>query len=221
MPRRRVPISGRFPYHVTARANNKDFFYAPLPLCWAILTDRLSKTIEKYGVEILSFVMMSNHFHLILRTPMENLSQAMHFFMRETSRGIGTASDRMNHLWGGPYNASLIETSSHFAQVYKYVYRNPVDAALGPRVEAYRYSTLRWVLGNSMPFPVLDSVARDFGDMSRDMNKRLAWLNSPYDPRERELIRRGLKHGQFKISEGDHNFQSFLKSTAYLLRDQV
>ncbi|WP_081111818.1 transposase [Bdellovibrio bacteriovorus] len=49
-----------------------------------------------YKGEIYAFVLMSNHFHLLIRFPENNMSEAMTYFMRESSRMISRQAGRIN-----------------------------------------------------------------------------------------------------------------------------
>ena len=43
--------------------------------------ERIGLTVEKYGWQMLSSVLMTNHFHLFFRTPQPNLSRGMQFLL--------------------------------------------------------------------------------------------------------------------------------------------
>jgi REP element-mobilizing transposase RayT len=62
-----------------------------------------------YKAEIHAFVLMSNHFHLVVSFPENNMSEAMNYFMRETSRMISRDAGRINQTYGSRYFRSIIE----------------------------------------------------------------------------------------------------------------
>jgi REP element-mobilizing transposase RayT len=97
---------------------------------WTVMTEQLHFAHHAFNLRIRSFVLMSNHFHMLVSTPDSNLPQAMAFFMRETSREIIRRAGRINQAWGGPYSGSMLTQNSYFLNAYKYVYRNPVKAGL-------------------------------------------------------------------------------------------
>lgn len=200
MPRKPLLLQSVYPYHVTARSNNREWFYLPSSEIWLICGHLLAKVEEKYQAGVLEFVLMSNHFHLLIETPGSNLDRIMNYFMREFSRTVGTRAGRINHVFGGRYNGSLIRDPWHFLHVYKYVLRNPVAAGMEEKVEDYVYSTLRRELGERYPFPVLPILDHSLSALiPRGIEGRLEWLNLPYEAAESELLRRALKQTEFRF----------------------
>ena len=65
------------PYHVTTRTFNQQFFYIQLVLVWEMVKDSLREAHHLHPVNLVSFVLMGNHYHMLLFTPNENLD----FFM--------------------------------------------------------------------------------------------------------------------------------------------
>ncbi len=148
-----------------------------------------------YGVKIHAFVLMSNHFHLLISCPNGNLSEAMSWFMRETSRAITKASDRINQTYGGRFSRTLIETEHHFKNVYKYVYRNPVTAGICDNVEVYQFSTLSGLLGQSHMIIPLEPDTFLFDNVEREIR----WLNKK--PKKEHLldVKTALKKAVFRL----------------------
>lgn len=176
MPRKRFLPSDQLPYHVTARSHNKNWFPLEIEKSWAIFSRYLYFISLAYGIRIHSFVLMSNHFHLLLATPHANLDQAMNYFMREVSKAFGAETKQENQIFGGPYHWSLIRNPLHYQHAYKYVYRNPVEAKICRKVQDYPYSTFKMVLGlEKMEFPVFDNMA-----LIQNPDKVISWLNTPY-----------------------------------------
>ncbi|WP_413557054.1 transposase [Bdellovibrio sp. HCB209] len=196
MPRKIIPNSTELPYHITARCLNKDNFPIPISQVWNIMEDYLFFISNAYKIDVLSFVLMSNHFHLIARSPDGNLSEAMNYFMGETSRQISNASGRINQLYGGRFHKSLIDSNFYLHHVYKYVYRNPIEACISIRAEEYEFSTLHRKLGKGkLNFPISpDSF------LQSDIDKVLRWVNETPASGEEDLIRTALKKKVFKVS---------------------
>lgn len=199
MPRRIVPVTGNFPYHITARCINRDWFRIPLPEVWSLMGDYLSLIVHEYKVVVLGFVLMPNHFHLNLLAPLGNISSAMNYFMRETSREITRLSGRINQTYGGRNHKCLINSHHYFLNVYKYIYRNPVRAGLCERVEEYPYSSIAALVGNiHLPF----SMAEDTLLFSPDFQwSNLSWLNTPSRREHEEQIRKALRRRIFTLAK--------------------
>lgn len=195
MARARRVFSSEHPYHVTARCTNKEWFKLPIKFVWSSFCDQLHFVSRGYGAEIHSFVLMNNHFHLILSTPFANIDKVMWHLMSQVSRELTEASGRINQTFGGPYYSSLIASHHHFLHAYKYVYRNPVEAGLSKTVEGYKYSTLNGLLGSShLLIPVVEDTVL-FGDPPGT----LRWLNEAYRENEKSDIKTALTKRQFTL----------------------
>ena len=194
MPRKRLFRTDSLPYHVTARSHNKDFFELPLDQMWDLLGTYLNFCTPAFGIRIHAFVMMSNHFHMLVSTPNSNLDEFMNYFMRESAKAVNRETGSMNQVYGGPYFRSVIKSYNHYVQVYRYVYRNPIEAGLNLQVERYPYSTLPGVLGQSkLTIPTFDNV----GLIQNPMDV-LSWLNRKIEPEIYTSIHRGLKKSNFE-----------------------
>ena len=73
MGRKNLIRQNEFPYHVTIRTCNKNWFLIPMYQMWDICYDCLKLSLEKIPVNIHSFVLMNNHYHLLLTTPDSNI----------------------------------------------------------------------------------------------------------------------------------------------------
>lgn len=177
MPRKKTILQSIYPYHVTARCINKEWFRLNIGSIWSIFSDYLFILKFHFQFEIHSFVLMNNHFHLIVQTPLGNLSEGMNYFLRETSKEISFQSKRINQTFGGPYCWTLLQSHCYFLNTYKYVYRNPVEAGLSKHCEMYPYSTLAGLLGyQKMNIP----LAEDTLLFTPQFNPTaLYWLNAP------------------------------------------
>src|SRR5437868_8579917 len=108
MPRKRHITPAELPYHVSARTHSGIWFRSGPETTWHILCDYLYFVKFAFNLKIHSFVLMNNHFHLLVSTPDANLSKAMNYFMRESSKEINRLSGHENQVWGGRFYRTLI-----------------------------------------------------------------------------------------------------------------
>jgi putative transposase len=174
------------------------------------MEDYLYLVAHLYTLRIHSFVLMPNHFHMIVTNPEVNLSAAMNYFMRETSREITRLSGRINQTYGNRHHKSALSTHHYFMNAYKYVYRNPVRAGLSKYVEGYVFSTLNGTLGLSrqaIPLcqdPVL--FAPNFDDST------LAWLNKKPCLDQEAEVRKALRRATFNLVTNKNGSRSLLET---------
>lgn len=129
MPRKPRPVLGGGIYHVWARGIDRRDLFADdrdRRAYLAILND----TCEEHGWVRLAYCLMDNHIHLILETPLPNLSQGMRVLHSRYAQRFNLRHDRSGHVFQGRFGCSLIESNKQFIAVTRYVANNPVEAGL-------------------------------------------------------------------------------------------
>ena len=111
--------------------------------------DQIRETL----VEILAFVLMPNHYHLVLRQIMEG---GIVKFMQKLGTGytvyFNKKNDRVGPLFQGSFKATHIATNDYLQNVLGYVHTNPVAHYRGSTsvmdfLEQYRWSSLLDYIG--------------------------------------------------------------------------
>jgi putative transposase len=130
MSRKKIDYLPHAVYHCVARTNDKEPFHS-LPDTWRIFSRELSFISKHYGVTIFAFVLMSNHYHLLLKVGDKiPLGRVMNYFQAKLSRTLNLRNQRINHVFRGQYRGSRITECSHFDVVFRYVLQNPLKANL-------------------------------------------------------------------------------------------
>lgn len=195
MPRSHTILQAEVPYSISARCINRDWFGMSLPSVWEIFGEELFLIHHLYDVRIHSFVLMNNHFHGIVSTPKANLSEAMQRFMRQTSVRITKPAGRINQTYGARHKPCILGSYNYFLNSYKYIYRNPVAAGVCGRVEDYRFSTLRGLLGfERLVIPLEEDTI-----LFSDVEKELVWLNTPPSSENVQAMKIGLRKRRFAL----------------------
>lgn len=186
MPRKQLIRSETLPYHVTARAHNKMPFPLPLNFVWKISKESFKEAYVVHPVNLMAFVLMDNHYHMIIQTPEGNLDKFMYEFNKRFAIKIQKKSGTINQIFGGRYKWCLIESQRYFSNCNRYVYQNPVRANLVEKCEDYAFSTLKVVMGKEhFPIPLHAQFSQkdDFG---------LNWLNAAIGDDELFALRKSL-----------------------------
>src|SRR5688500_9191320 len=100
MPRKNLIRSNVLPYHVTGRVNNREMFYAGIEDAWKELTQQCYEITILFGVRIHAFVLMPNHFHLLITVPEHDLVIVMQHFMRAATKEMNRRSGRSGRVFG-------------------------------------------------------------------------------------------------------------------------
>jgi putative transposase len=196
MPRPQLMRSYVHPYHITSRSYAKEFFPIPIEEVWEIMLQELYFEVRDHGLAVHAFILMGNHFHLLCKTPRENIDQIMQSFLRKTSIRINSKNPFKKFNWEGRYRWSLIDSKPHYYQVYRYIFQNSIRAQLCLKVEDYKFSTLH---PNFLPLslPIHACLPMAFGGNEG----HLRWLNEIYEKQHVELIKLGLRRHQFDINK--------------------
>lgn len=196
MPRKPIIRSRDHYYHVCARVNNKEKFHLRLERVWDISNFLLRDLQKSDGIKIAAFVLMDNHFHLLVHSPQEDIDRIMYLFMKKFTLSLQKESGRINKIFGGRYKGSLIDHHNYLLNVYKYIYRNPVRAGIVDRVQDYPFTTL----GCEKTVIHLEKfhAAETFSSSSE---LELKWLNENFETEIAEKIKTGLRRTTFSLKK--------------------
>ncbi len=189
-----------FPYHIVSRTNNQEYFPLPLDIVWKECKVLLNMVSYLYSARVHAFVLMSNHYHLIVSTPEENIDQIMFYFNKNLSERVNLYAGRINRLFGTRYRWSIVDNAGHLKKVIRYLYRNPVKAGICAKVEDYLYSTIRQIIGferfevHLFPFEFQGHIL-NFHPM-----ELLSYLNEKVQSREDDIVGKALRHSVFQIN---------------------
>jgi len=138
-------------YHVTCRGNERRDIYQDGE-DRRIFKSKLKVSQEIYSIELLGYVMMSNHFHLLIHTPRANLSEFMRHFNISYTSAYNRRHKRCGHLYQGRYKAFLIDVDNYLLAVSRYMHLNPIrtDAYAGNTPEE-KWAALQKYVDSSLP----------------------------------------------------------------------
>jgi len=137
----RIAFEGAF-YHITARGNERRKIFLSHRDYQKFLS-YLTDALHKYGVILHAFVLMTNHYHLIVETPKANLSSFMHSLNSAYTTYFNIKRKRSGHLFQGRYKSLLIDADNYLLELSRYIHLNPVRAGITGKPEDYRYSSYR------------------------------------------------------------------------------
>ncbi len=198
MPRKTLIRSTTHPYHVTARANNREAFPCDLSYLWQLYDQQLTENSKNFGSEIHAFVLMPNHFHLLISTPSKDLGVVMQHLMRSITKIVNKKSQRSGRIFGAKYHWSLVGSEDYLDVVLKYIYRNPVKAKLTSRAEEYTFSTLKNLVANKdHGFKMRPLYEHNYLSDQHNLPDFLRWLNTPFNSEHEDGIKKGLLKTNF------------------------
>ena len=108
-------------YHVTCRGNEQRAIFRDNQDRRGFL-ERLQRSLEIYGVRLHGYVLMRNHFHLVVQTPRANLSEFMRHLNVSYTGFYNRRHRRVGHLFQGRFKAIVVEADSYLLELSRYVH---------------------------------------------------------------------------------------------------
>jgi len=127
-------------YHVTARGNERSkIFFTKRD--YQKFKEYIAGAEIKYGFKLHAYVLMTNHYHLIIETPDMNLGKIMHHLNGSYTTYINIKRKRSGHLFQGRYKAILVDKDNYLLELSRYLHLNPVRAKMVVKPEEYTHSS--------------------------------------------------------------------------------
>ena len=111
-------------YHITARGNERRAIFRDERDRQQFL-ELTGELDERFGVEVHAYVLLDNHYHLVVRPALANVSRAMQWLAVSYAVWFNRRHRRVGHLFQGRFKAILVEDNAA-AEVSRYVHLNPV-----------------------------------------------------------------------------------------------
>lgn len=136
-------------YHVMARGDGGKAIFESDEDRKAFLY-RLGQVCGSHGWRVHAWVLMNNHFHLLLETPEPNLATGMKYLLGTFSQGWNARRARRGHVFQGRYKSvpvsATVESPYYFRIVADYIHLNPARARLAGgnhgKLLSYQWSSL-------------------------------------------------------------------------------
>jgi putative transposase len=149
-------------FHVTSRGWERRPLFAADADRFTFLS-LVERTLARYAWSCLTYCLMDNHFHLVVRTPQANLSRGMQNLNTRYATAFNRRYDRVGSLFDRRYRATLVQRDAHLLEVLRYVALNPVRAERCSHPSAWPWSAHREIAGQAEPgFVAVEEVRSYF-----------------------------------------------------------
>ncbi|WP_320041492.1 transposase [uncultured Desulfobacter sp.] len=130
-------------YHVLSRGNNrKDVFRSEEDR--EDFLELLEEMVDRFSIVIYAYVLMGNHYHLLLKTEEPNLSRAMQWLGTSYTRRFNIRHMQSGHLFQGRFKSILVQNDSYLITLSCYIHRNPLRAKMVERLSDYPWSSYQF-----------------------------------------------------------------------------
>ena len=186
MPRKKRMYIAGFPYHIVQRGNNREACFYAEDDYWLYL-ELLQDYSARYGVQVHAYVLMTNHYHLLLTPESEDsISRLMKaqgsryaFYMNKKYKRSGT-------VWEGRHKSSVVDADAYLLKCYRYIELNPVRACMVNMPEEYRWSSY---------------TVNAWGDENQWLTPHPVYLQLGHHVEERCCAYRELFRGELDVSD--------------------
>jgi len=127
-------------YHVIARGNNKEYIFKE-SIDKGHFIKQLKVCSAAMGCRVYGYVLMDNHYHIIIQTLDKKLQEIIHQINNKYSKYFNSKYKRVGHVFQGRYKAVLVQDERYMLKLLRYVHQNPVRAGICKSVKDYRWSS--------------------------------------------------------------------------------
>jgi len=136
----------QLPHHVVQRGNRRMPVFSTDADRLAYL-ENIREACDRYGVEIWSYCLMSNHVHFVaIPAAEDSLARCFSEAHVHYTRRVNKREGWRGHLWQGRFGSSVL-SENHLLAAVRYIERNPVRAGMVKEAWDYPWSSASYHTG--------------------------------------------------------------------------
>jgi len=132
-------------YHITSRGNGRKEIYSS-DGDYRQFLEYLLRAKKRYKFYLYAYVLMTNHYHLLIETLNPNISKIMHYINSAYTTYYNTTLKQTGHLFQGRYKSLVVDKDNYFLELTRYIHLNPVRAGMVEFPEEYKWCSYRGYL---------------------------------------------------------------------------
>lgn len=205
------PLRVQYPdavYHVINRGNNRRAIFGS-SFDYKKFMQLLEINCLMFSIQISAYCLMPNHYHLLVRTPLANLSNFMRRLNGAYAQYFNCLYGMDGHVFQGRYRAILVEKDRYLLSLIRYIHLNPLKAGLSQTPEGYPYSSHTHYLSHNFKSWMDATWALEIFSqgVANPYEKYLEWMNQAVEPEIERFYsaKKGsaiLGSAEFKMKKG-------------------
>ena len=140
MPRRTVPLVPREYYHLYNRGHNRALVFFEEEN-YRYFLRRVRQYVVPQHALLVAYVLMPNHYHLLIRAESTKLSRAMQRLGISYTKSINKRYDRTGGLFQGAFQAKHVDDQEYLLHLSRYIHLNPVRSRLVGKAQDWVFSS--------------------------------------------------------------------------------
>lgn len=159
-------------YHVMNRGRRRERIFSEEEDFRAFI-NLLRESIDAWGIRVGAYCLMSNHYHLLMQTPLGNLPRAMRHIDGVYTQRYNRRYGHDGQLFRGRYKAVLVQAEGYLVEVVRYIHQNPKRAGVETEFGAYPWTSHQGYLSSARRWewlakePVMSLIAGVAADRRR------------------------------------------------------
>lgn len=133
-------------YHIMNRGNHRNNIFRD-DEDYQIFLKITENAQKRYPYLLVSYCLMTNHFHLQIKTIDHEIWHIMRYISFIYSKYFNKKYNIIGHLFQGRYTSELIEDDGYRLYTSRYIHLNPVKAKMVDRPIEYPWSSYRVFMG--------------------------------------------------------------------------
>ncbi len=193
------PVRIEFPgavYHVTSKGRDaNDVFKSKEDR--GVFLNVLDNVVDRFGWLVHSYVLMDEHYHLVVEVPDANLSKGMRQLNGVYTQHVNRRHDTEGPVFHGRFKSVVLEKKNYLLPVCRHVVTNPQRKDATESFAAYKWSSYRALAGQvRVPgFLHAEAVLSHFGKREKEAQRKYREYikqgvneKSPLDDRQNQVL---------------------------------
>ncbi|MBF0106133.1 MAG: transposase [Deltaproteobacteria bacterium] len=144
--------------------------------------------VQQWKIMIHAFSLMPNHYHLLIETPLANISRAMRHINGLYTQYYNRQNKKDGCLFKGRYKAILVDEDAYLVELLRYIHLNPVKACLVANPAQHKWTGHRYYIKSykNSDWITTDRLLSMFGKDQGQARKKLQQFMNMGVPRKLE-----------------------------------
>lgn len=161
---------------------------------------RAARAVRRGEIEVHAFCVMTTHFHLLVRSPNGQLSEAMRRIQNEYVRRFNRSRRRDGPLFRGRFRSMPVDSLTYRRTLVRYIDANPVSAGIAPSPHGYPHGSARLYTSHSGPAWLkrhwIEGSVRDATRRAYDGRGYMEVFGGALPTRLRDLVELRIERGR-------------------------
>ena len=186
-------------YHIMARGVSRCIIYED-DEDFEQFVKMLERQLAKQKVKLYAWCLMDNHYHLLVKGKMEDISVMMRALNSNYAHYFNERHGRVGHLFQGRFRSEVVESDARFIVTIRYIHQNPQKAGITKDC-SYRWSSFNGyidqprLVDNTKALEVFRGIPGflEFHEVVDDSDRCIDINNCSKIPNSEELIKAAVE----------------------------